>query len=98
MHNGDIKSFSLAGKISGDTFIESKRRLSLHIEQQMRAEGYVPHLDLKELFTRSMDADGNFDFELTVYGIHVGEEQSLLIAGITDGKEIMSAKSMTPSK
>ena len=64
----------------------------------MRDEGYVPHLDLKELFIRTMDADGNFDFELTVYGIYVGEEQSLSIAGVTDGKTILREKSIAQTK
>lgn len=95
MYSGDIKSFILAGKMSGGSFIQTKERLLHHIEQQMRSEGYVPHLDLNQLTTRSMDTEGNFDFTFVVYGIYVGEEKSLLVAGITDGREVMKEKSTT---
>jgi len=96
--NTDIKAFTVTGKVSGDKFIKTRERLLHDIESGMRDEGYVPHLDLKELFTRSMDAEGNFDFELTIYGIYVGEEQSTYVAGVTDGKEVMSVKSTVQTK
>ena len=98
MVNTDIKAFSVTGTISGDKFIQTRERLLHEVEAGMRDEGYVPHLDLKELFTRQMDADGNFEFTLTVYGIYVGEEQSLSIAGVTDGKMISREKSTVPTK
>ena len=83
----------MSGKISGESFITTKERLFHDVEAGMRDEGYVPHLDLKELFTRAIDAEGNFDYELTIYGIYVGEEQSLSVAGITDGKVVMKRNS-----
>lgn len=98
MNHGDIKAFTLTGTMSGATFVKSRERLLHEVEAGMRDDGFVPHLDLKTLFTRSMDAEGNFDFEVTMYGIFVGEDQSLYVAGVTDGKEVPRDRSITPTK
>lgn len=98
MHYDSIKGFQVDGVISGDSFVTTRERLLHEIEVQMRDEGYVPHLDLNPITTREYVSEGNFDFKITVYGVYIGEEKSLSVAGVTDGKEIPKGKSILLTK
>lgn len=88
MHD-DIKRFSLDGEIGDSNVVEAKERLVAFLESQMRDNGCVPCLDLEPQFTRSYNVESEtYDFELSVYGIHVGRTKACDLAGIMGGKMI----------
>lgn len=78
----DIKKFSLTGEIYDDAFIPrlKSQYVSMLIDG-MKHEGYVPRYDIDSDFTLSYNGK-TFDFELSVYGVHVGEKYSNWINGI----------------
>lgn len=85
MHN-EIKRFGLTGTITSDRFVSAREALIKDVEDSMRDEGFVPVLDLQPQFTREYDPDTEtFSFEISVYGAYVGEEESWLIVGMTNG-------------
>lgn len=88
MHD-EIKRFSLDGEIGDANVVEAKERQVHFLESMMRDAGYVPALDLEPQFTRSYNRESeSWNFELSVYGIHVGREQACQAAGIMAGKII----------
>lgn len=98
MHD-DIKRFSLEGTLSDRNLIDEKERLIRFVETDMREEGWVPSLDLHPHFTLDYDpAEGTFGFVLSVWGIHVGEEEAWRVDGMMDGKTIMKSTLPTKSK
>lgn len=91
MHD-DIKRFGLTGEITSDKFVSARESLIKEVEDEMREEGYVPVLDLIAQFTRSLDPlRGVFHFELSIYGVYVGEEESCRVAGITNGTRVQKS-------
>lgn len=95
MHD-DIKRFELVGQVTHDKFVATREALIKNVEGSMRDEGYVPVLDLHPQFTRQYDAEREvFDFHVSVYGVHVGE-QAWQIAGMTNGRLI--ERSTHPTK
>lgn|SRR4051812_497419 len=82
-----IKRFSLNGIILPELAVQTRERLIINIESDMRDQGYVPVLDLTPQFTRVYDAvKEHFEFDLSVYGVYVGKDEEWQIAGMTDGK------------
>lgn len=85
MHDS-IKRFHLNGTVTSDKFVTTRENLIKEVEDEMRDEGFVPVLDLIPQFTREYNPDdGTFVFELSVYGVEVGEEESWNIVGVTHG-------------
>lgn len=88
MHK-EIKNFHLSGEIGTDNFMQTRERLIQEVEEDMRDEGYVPLLDLEPQFSRDYnEGTQTFDFQLTVYGVYVGEEQAWEIAGLSNGRPV----------
>jgi hypothetical protein len=78
----EIKRFSLSGEIYDDSSIPRlKSQYMLMIIDGMKHEGYVPRYDIDSDFTISYNGK-TFDFELSVYGVYVGEKSSSWISGI----------------
>jgi hypothetical protein len=73
--------------VTSGTFLQTRERLIHDVEAGMRDEGFIPILDLIPQFTREYDADTEtFSFTLSVYGTHVGEENSWQQAGMMNGR------------
>ena len=96
MHD-NIKKFYLDGLVADENLVQSREELERNLEDQMRDAGYVPVLDMDPQFTLDyIPADENFKFNLTIYGVKVGRQQSWSIAGIMNGKVIQ--RSTVPTK
>ena len=84
-----IKSFYRKGTITSNQFFTAKERIIKDIEGEMRDEGYVPVLDYPLLFTRNyIQEEENFEFEITLCGAYIGEEESWLVGGIMNGTKV----------
>lgn len=95
MHD-DIKRFSLDGEITSDRFISAREALLNDVDSEMRDEGYVPVLDLIPQFTRQYNEESEtFKFEISIYGVYVGEDKSWQVSGMTNGTLI---EKYTPHK
>jgi hypothetical protein len=69
--------------------MQARERIIKDVEDEMRDEGYVPVLDFPLYFTRDYNlADQTFDFEVTICGAFIGEEESWLIGGISNGNKV----------
>lgn len=80
----DIRRFHLTGTMAYDTFNKTKDNLVKDVEDSMRDEGFVPVLDLPDVFSRSYDPiTETFDFEISIYGTYVGEEEAWQVGGKT---------------
>lgn len=95
MHD-NIKKFSLAGTLADSSnIVESKERLIFALESQMRDNGVAPSLDLDPQFTLNYRPDSeDYAFELTIYGVKVGIQQSWRMTGISNGKPIMKSTAL----
>jgi|SRR6266540_2308983 len=97
MMHKDIKRFGLTGQITSDTFLSTRETLIKEVEDGMRDEGFVPVLDLIPQFTRVYDnTTETFSFELSIYGIHVGEDKAWQVAGMMNG--ILQERSTRPQR
>jgi hypothetical protein len=84
-----IKSFYRAGTITSDTFVKARERIVKDVEDEMRDAGYVPVLDFPVQFSRQYNLETeDFSFEITVCGAYIGEDESWLIGGITNGSKV----------
>jgi len=82
MHR-DIKRFPLDGIMKDDSdFIRLRAQFETLILHQMRDSGYVPVLDIGPLFSTRLLDNGNYDFELTIYGVYVGRKKAWTIEGM----------------
>lgn len=90
MHD-NIKKFFYDGELSDDdNIVETKERLIHHLETQMRDNGFVPVLDMDPQFTLDYKPeDEKYIFDLSIYGVKVGVQQSWQISGVMNGKPIM---------
>ena len=89
MHE-EIKRFYLNGEVADNNLVEAKERLIHFIEAGMRDEGYVPELTLEPQFSLNYDAvNEKYDFELSVYGVHVGRERECHLSGVENGRTVM---------
>lgn len=88
MHD-DVKRFYSYGEITAQEFVSAREELIRLIESTIRDEGYVPLLDMTPQFTRQYNLEKElFEFELSVYGVFIGKEESWQIAGLMDGKRV----------
>lgn len=88
MHD-EIIRYSLEGQISDNNLVTNKERLIFFLEEEMRAQGVVPTLDMDPQFTLDYSPDEEvFNFELSVYGSYVGSEQACETAGMMTGQMI----------
>lgn len=89
MHD-EIIRYHISGVVDEASLEQTKQRLVEFLESHMKDEGCVPSLDLDPGFTIDYDAEADrFNFELSVYGIYVGQEGDLWdFAGMTGGRMI----------
>lgn len=89
MHE-NIKKFFLDGIVGDDeNLVQSKEFLIKNLEDQMRDNGFVPVLDMDPQFTLSYNVEKDYyDFNLSIYGVKVGRQQSWDVAGIMNGKTL----------
>lgn len=79
-----IERFGFDGEIGDSSdFIRLRVQYEALVIQQMRADGYVPVLDLGPLFSTKWDKQKKtYTFELTVYGVYVGKRKACEIEGM----------------
>lgn len=89
MHD-EIKKFSINGEIQDRAVLTVKDRLVFFVETMMRDKGFVPSLDLDPQFTIDYIPDRElFAFDLTVYGVAVGKDESCKVSGIASGRKVV---------
>jgi len=87
MHD-EIRRFNLTGEVTPDKFLSARDALIKDVEDSMRDEGFVPVLDLLPQFTREYNPESaTFAFELSVYGVYVGD-QECQVAGMMNGRAV----------
>ena len=89
-HHRAIKKFYLDGVIGdeSDSFRLKIEYVRLIISK-MRAEGYVPRLDINPDFTIDYnEKEQNFNFALSIYGVKVGKRDIEWILGIDEFKAV----------
>ena len=89
LHHRQIKKFSIDGIISSDHLIERLRGEYIKLLLlEMKLSGYARRIDIDPDFTISYNHIKNYyEFELTMYGVHVGKKKAEWIHGI-DGTTI----------
>jgi hypothetical protein len=96
MHD-EIIRYYLDGTLNSTNVVAVKENLIHFLEQRMRDDGCVPHLDLEPQFSRDYDeSTETYQFKLTVYGTFVGEE-AWASSGVTSGKT-MKRPTTPPAK
>jgi len=90
MHHKPIKRYSLNGTIRDEAAIPRLKQEYIRLlTSEMRLGGYVPRLDIDADFTLQYNhTKENFEFELSMYGVHTGRKQSECITGI-DGTMVV---------
>jgi len=88
MLHQDIRRFTEEGFLRDDCdIIRLKYELTKTLEEIMRSQGYIPHLDLNvEWSTEYIEKDKKYAFKISWYGIEVGVERSWSEIGFSDGK------------
>lgn len=88
MQHLDIKKFSHEGNFRDDSgIIRTKDNFTRLLEDQMRDEGYIPHLDLNVNWsTWWVEEKKCFGFKISMYGVEVGAERSWSEIGYSEGK------------
>lgn len=88
MLHQDIKRFTEEGFLRDDCdIIRLKYELTKALEEIMRSQGFIPHLDLNvEWSTEYLEKDKCYGFKISWYGIEVGVERSWSEIGFSDGK------------
>lgn len=91
MTSRTIKRFQLDGTVmdTADLLRLRKTHENVLIEQ-MRADGYVPLLDLDPVMNTSFDGTV-FHFVLTMHGVYYGPKKAKKIYGITNNREVPMA-------
>ena len=97
-----IKNFSIDGVVGDDSAIPRLRNQFEHmLLTDMREDGYVPVLGLGPYWSTSLNDKGQYDFILTVHGVHVGKEEACKVEGMNlDGQTVLRIppiKSQKPS-
>jgi hypothetical protein len=91
-HHKTIKRFNLNGIIQDEARLgRLKNEYIRLIESEMRLSGYVPRLDIEPDFTIDYNERKKyFEFELTLYGVHIGRKKSEWIVGIDGARPIVT--------
>lgn len=94
-HHKVIKRFTLNGVIHDDSYIQRLRGEYIRLLiSEMRLTGYVPKFDIDPDFTIDYnEKNKTFNFQITIYGVHVGKRKSEWIQGIYGTKAIYIPKS-----
>jgi hypothetical protein len=94
-HHKPIRRFSLDGVIQDESALgRLKMEYIRLIESEMKLSGYAPRLDIVPDFTVDYNETKKyFEFELTLYGVHIGRKQVEWIAGIDGTKPIHTLQS-----
>jgi hypothetical protein len=89
-HHKPIKRFNLSGIIQDESALgRLKMEYIRLIESEMKLSGYAPRLDIVPDFTIDYNEEKRyFEFELTLYGVHIGRKKIEWIAGIDGTKPI----------
>lgn len=89
LHHKQIKKFSIDGIISSDELIGRLQTEYINLLiLEMKFSGYARRLDIDPDFTIRYNHDKNYyEFELTMYGVHVGKKKAEWIHGI-DGTTV----------
>lgn len=97
MHE-EIKRFGIEGIVAeGVNIVEFKDRMTRWVENSMRVEGYVPALDIEAQYSQQYNPDeNNYTYQLSVYGLYVGEGAACEAAGVMNGRTIL--RSIPPTK
>lgn len=97
MHE-EIKRFGHEGFVAeGVNTVDFKDSQVRFVESVMRDEGFVPALDIEAQYTQEYNVDENkFKYQVSVYGMYVGEEEAWRIAGVMSGRTI--SKTTLPTK
>ena len=72
-----INKLELTGTFSPDIKFKARSKFEVLIEDQLRAEGKVPVLDMNTQWYISWDDDKeHYDFILVMYGVYVGKKKA----------------------
>jgi hypothetical protein len=83
-----IKRFQQTGTVANDTdLIRIKSLMVNEVINIMRADGYVPLLDLTPAWSVSYN-DEHYDFLLTVHGVYCGRSQAKKVYGVLGQEKI----------
>lgn len=89
MHE-EIRKFTRPGHLRDDCDLwRIKEVMIKDLEDEMRAEGYAPVLDLNPQWTTEYNVEKKrYDFIISMFGVFVGGEDLSTIIGYSDGKLI----------
>lgn len=85
MHK-EIERFHIDGETDGAHLIACRENFERWLLIEMRDQGYVPHLDLSSVFTVQWHKDDKYKFEVSMYGVYVGDVEN--VEGVSDGRTI----------
>lgn len=72
-----IKNFDLSGTFTPDMKMKARYKFESLIEDQIRAAGSVPVLDMNTVWIIQWDSERDtYDFNLTMYGVYVGKKKA----------------------
>ena len=72
-----------------DNNAETREWFIAEMEKEMREEGYAPSIDNEPQYTvEYLPREECFYFTLSVFGVHVGKDESWQVSGVTAGKKI----------
>jgi len=84
----EIKRFYLEGQIADEGAIPRlKDRYIMLLQDQMEDQGFTTRLDINPDFTVNYTGTV-FEFQLSLYGVEVGRQEALCLAGIDKDKPI----------
>ena len=84
------KPFTVEGTaIDQETIVRLRAQIEDHIEEEMRAEGYAPFMEITpELYWEWNQEANNFKYLIRLYGVYVGKRKAKGIMGILGGRPI----------
>lgn len=98
MTHSMIRRFKIDGILSAEAdMIKERNRYEAILDEQMRAEGYVPIFDVRPTWQTEWSGR-TFAFWLTMHGVFVGEDKAWTIEGISEGKELPKPTAPAKSK
>lgn len=91
IHHKPIKHFYLDGIIQDDSAIgRLKQEYIRLLKLEMKLSGYTPRLDIDPDFTIEYNHNKKYyEFQITMYGTHIGKNKSQWTTGI-DGTTVIS--------